>query len=234
MPPTSFTDSEEDGSPALPKHMPTEPFDPYAKKNIRASIGQALLTSPVRSMEDPLAKFDGAGIYALYYTGTLPLYQKLTEANRDGRFGWPIYVGRVYPPGARKGAIDIDDDHGPCMWRRLKDHRNSIAAVDNLSVEDFSCRYLVLDDLHIRQGEAFMISKFQPVWNAVLEGFGNHAPGAGRGTGQRPKWDMVHPGRAWADNLPENDEPDDRLLWSAMVHLSATRPMEQKTVVLPA
>ncbi len=43
-----------------------------------------------------------------------------------------------------------------------------------------------------------MIAKFAPIWNTLLEGFGNHDPGSGRYNGKIPKWDVMHPGRAWA------------------------------------
>ncbi|MEE1273759.1 MAG: Eco29kI family restriction endonuclease, partial [Olegusella sp.] len=39
------------------------------------------------------------------------------------------------------------------------------------------------------------------VWNMLVEGFGNHDPGKGRRQGMRPLWDMLHPGRPWAEKL---------------------------------
>ena len=46
-----------------------------------------------------------------------------------------------------------------------------------------------------------LIERFKPVWNCLLEGFGNHDPGRGRKDGMMPSWDWFHPGRAWAANL---------------------------------
>ncbi len=80
-------------------------------------------------------------------------------------------------------------------------------AFANLDLADFSCRHLVVEDIWIPLGEALLIERFQPLWNVVVDGFGNHDPGAGRHSGQRPLWDVVHPGRPWAGKLRENTRP---------------------------
>ena len=46
-----------------------------------------------------------------------------------------------------------------------------------------------------------MIARFGPVWNSIVDGFGNHDPGAGRRAGMVSRWDVLHPGRAWASSL---------------------------------
>ena len=69
---------------------------------------------------------------------------------------------------------------------------------------DFKCRYLVVDDIWIPLGESLLISMFSPLWNRILEGFGNHDPGQGRYNQQRSLWDVVHPGRPWAAKLKPN------------------------------
>ncbi|GAA3304930.1 hypothetical protein GCM10020295_57340 [Streptomyces cinereospinus] len=44
-----------------------------------------------------------------------------------------------------------------------------------------------------------MIRHYRPVWNTVVDGFGNHNPGVGRFDKQaRPAWDDLHPGRWWS------------------------------------
>ena len=60
-------------------------------------------------------------------------------------------------------------------------------------------RFLVVDDIWIPLGESLLIAKFAPIWNKLIDGFGNHDPGKGRYEGARPKWDTLHPGRGWAD-----------------------------------
>ena len=58
-------------------------------------------------------------------------------------------------------------------------------------------------------GESLLISTFKPVWNRMLDGFGNHDPGAGRYNGLRPLWDLLHPGRSWADKCRVREETRD-------------------------
>jgi hypothetical protein len=50
-------------------------------------------------------------------------------------------------------------------------------------------------------GETLLISHYKPLWNLVVDGFGNHPPGGGRAKGKKPMWDVIHPGRKWAENL---------------------------------
>ncbi|MBL0382473.1 MAG: Eco29kI family restriction endonuclease [Desulfofustis sp. PB-SRB1] len=38
----------------------------------------------------------------------------------------PIYVGKAVPPGARKGNFGLNIDPGLALYRRLKEHTESI------------------------------------------------------------------------------------------------------------
>ena len=49
--------------------------------------------------------------------------------------------------------------------------------------------------------EAELIRRFMPLWNTLVDGFGNHDPGAGRYNQARSEWDILHPGRSWAVRL---------------------------------
>ncbi len=152
-----------------------------------------------------LDRFPGAGIYAIYYTGDFPAYRPLAEANRDGRFDIPIYVGKAIPPGGRKGGVELSIQY-PALGKRLSEHADSIEAAENLSIEDFHCRYLVVDDIWIPLGESLLIAMFGPVWNQLIDGFGNHNPGIGRFQGMRSRWDVLHPGRHWAEKCQPRPE----------------------------
>jgi len=181
--------------------QPPQPFNPLHKRNLAASIAEALLRSdPVPLNEIP--DFSGSGVYAIYYTGQHPAYTALAAANQDGRWWAPIYVGKAIPKGGRKGvSVESDDDRprGRALFSRLKEHAESIsAAAASLAVSDFYCRFLVVDEIWIPLGENLLISRFMPVWNNVVDGFGNHDPGKGRYEGLAPRWDVLHPGRAWA------------------------------------
>ncbi|MCZ7589202.1 MAG: Eco29kI family restriction endonuclease [Gaiella sp.] len=153
----------------------------------------------------PPESFDGAGIYAIYYGGLYGLYQPISSASCESS---PIYVGKAVPSGSRRGGF-LEAATGRAVSSRLGQHAASIRAhqewgeqqgVEHLRLEDFACRYLVVDDIWIPLGEAILISHYQPVWNAVVDGFGKHASGAGRTQGRRSLWDELHPGRAWALN----------------------------------
>ena len=47
--------------------------------------------------------------------------------------------------------------------------------------------------------EAALIRYYEPIWNHTIDGFGNHTPGKGRFNQAKSDWDVLHPGRNWAD-----------------------------------
>ena len=171
---------------------------------IHASVAEALLLNPVVPLAQ-VTDLAGAGVYAIYYTGDFEAYRHLALANRDGKYERPIYVGKAVSPGARKGNFGVDTAAGPELFKRLGEHAASIVAT-SLKIEDFACRYLVVDDIWIPLGEALLIARFSPIWNRLLDGFGNHNPGAGRISGMMPRWDVLHPGRSWAPNYQPRPE----------------------------
>ena len=179
------------------------PFNPLDKKVLGAAIAEAMLSTPAHPL-GTLKKFAGAGVYALYYTGGFDAYAALAKRNRGGKFEAPIYVGQALPEGGRKGIdVAVETD---ALYRRLSKHRNSIKTVDNLSIDDFYCRVLVLDDTFIRLGEASLIAIFTPVWNSVVDGFGNNPPGSRRDDSVRSRWDTLHPGRPQAARHRDREE----------------------------
>jgi hypothetical protein len=181
------------------------PFNPLDKKNLGASVAEAMLARPVVPL-GAIPSFKGAGIYAIYYTGALPMYERLAEQNRNGRFAAPIYVGKAVPSGARKGGVLDTTTNTSALCSRLREHADSIREVPGLRIEDFHCRFLAVDDIWIPLGESLLIAKFSPVWNSLADGFGNHDPGKGRYSGMRPRWDVLHPGRSWAPKCRERPE----------------------------
>lgn len=190
--------------------MKQEPsYNPLDKKNLGVSVADALLSRPVESLP-PVEQFVGAGIYAIYYTGPFRAYKTLAERKRNGPFKTPIYVGKAVPAGARKGGFGLDTPPGTVLYRRLSEHANSIEKATNLSLSDFACRYLTVDDIWIPLGESLLIEMFNPIWNKLIDGFGNHDPGRGRYNQQRSPWDVLHPGRPWADKLPPNAKSADQ------------------------
>jgi len=182
------------------------PFNPLDKRNLGASVAEALLAGRVHPLGE-IQAFQGAGIYAIYYVGDFPAYKEIAKRNREGRFSAPIYVGKAIPEGARKGGgAAAGDAPTRALYKRLAEHAESLRAVANLKLEDFHCRFLVVEDIWIPLGESLLIARFAPVWNSLVDGFGNHDPGKGRHQGQRPRWDVLHPGRAWAAKCRERPE----------------------------
>lgn len=206
------------------------PFNPLDKRHLGESVGQAMLRRPVVPLAN-LEQFRGAGIYAIYYTGEFSPYEVIAERNREGRFMAPIYVGKAIPKGARKGGTAVGTNPGFVLHSRLNQHRNSIHEVDNLRVEDFHCRFLIVDDIWIPLGEQLLIAKFNPLWNAVLDGFGNHDPGAGRRNGARPRWDVVHPGRGWAELCQPRNETAQQITREAVDFLENNPPPDDVTMI---
>lgn len=185
-----------------------EPFNPLDKQNLAASVAEALLGRKAHPLAG-LESFNGAGIYAIYYTGKFAPYAPLAKRNAGGRLEAPIYVGKAVPQGARKGGVGTTGPTTKALFNRLKEHAESIQAASNLELKDFVCRFLVVDDIWIPLGESLLIAKFSPIWNTIIDGFGNHDPGRGRYQGMRPRWDVLHPGRSWAAKCqprPENRE----------------------------
>lgn len=204
-----------DPAPRIP------PFNPLDKRNLGESVADALLATDVHSL--PPAPFQGAGIYAIYYTGPFPVYGEVAKANREERFGWPIYVGKAIPAGARKGGFGLGAEAGLALYHRLAEHAASIEQASNLELADFRCRFLVVEDIWIPLGESLLIEMFQPLWNRSIDGFGNHDPGKGRYNQRRSQWDTLHPGRAWAEKLPPADLPEEKIREIAAAYISQTR-----------
>jgi len=169
-------------------------YDPLDYGNLARSVVEALLGGP-REPLPPSVPFEGSGVYAVYYHGDFPGYRSLVKT-RDAP---PIYVGKAVPIGARKGRRRLSA--GKELYQRLREHTESIEQARNLELKDFTCRYLVVVPVWITLAERFLVEHYQPVWNVAIDGFGNHDPGAGRRAMKRPQWDILHPGRLWAEKL---------------------------------
>ena len=174
--------------------------DHIFKSEAFKSVVEAALTFFAATPVHPLAptdKFIGPGVYGLYYVGDFPDYAPLAAYNTpDARH--PIYVGKAVPQGWRTGrAADAerDDLHG-----RLREHAKSISQVENLRLENFCCRFMILKGIEadlIAPVEAALIRTYCPLWNQTVAGFGLHDVGKERYNQIRTQWDTLHPGRTW-------------------------------------
>jgi len=157
--------------------------------------------TPVHVLPPP-AKFMGTGVYALYYTGKNSLYTKYAQLNRLS-YDYPIYVGKAVPRGWRTSRVsDKQGEQQNELISRLVEHARNIKSGSGLDIEDFACRFVIFEDAGsdmISTIEAALIKINTPLWNTAVDGFGNHTPGAGRFEQAKSDWDVIHPGRAWAE-----------------------------------
>lgn len=149
----------------------------------------------------PPERFLGAGVYALYYTGDYALYNPIAFQNRRG-LSRPIYVGKAVSPGWR--TAKVQETETTDLLNRLRQHARSIEQAENLKLADFECRFMILGGVEcdlIGPVEAALTRRFESLWNVAVDGFGNHDPGAGRYNQAKSEWDVLHPGRLWAQKL---------------------------------
>ena len=150
----------------------------------------------------PSESFLGVGVYAIYYFGSFKYYRKISELNRT-QCTQPIYIGKAVPTGWRTARTSV---HGNshALYTRLREHGRSIDQGKGIRVVDFKCRFIILLGVEaelISAVEAQLIRNYRPLWNTLLDGFGNHGPGKGRYNQARSEWDILHPGRPWANRL---------------------------------
>jgi hypothetical protein len=171
-------------------------FAELVKDAVRFFNGTPVLPLP------PPVPFLGRGVYAIYYTGSNPVYARYAELNRTS-YDYPIYVGKAVPKGWRQSRISDDaGNQSRELFSRLREHHNNIRLAPSLKAEHFMCRFVIFEDTGsdmISTVEAALIKLNRPLWNAVVDGFGNHDPGKGRYEQARSDWDVIHPGRRWAE-----------------------------------
>lgn len=168
---------------------PLVEYDPLDYANLARSCVAQLMGQPIHRLA-AVQPFRGAGVYALFYTGDFPPYAALRSPDATR----PIYVGKADPSGGRKGTATGASATRTELFDRINEHTTSIRAVNNLSEDDFLCRYLAVVPLWIRMVERFLIEEHRPAWNGCLDGFGQHDPGRGRSP-IVSWWDAMHPGR---------------------------------------
>jgi len=171
------------------------PYNPLELTHLAESTWREFDKQNVCRLSD-LRPFIGTGVYALYYDGDFPLYKAISDSNRNMPGSRAIYVGEAGRQGKRKGVGFSEESADKAIYDRLvNSHSESIRAAENLKLEDFSCRYLVIQDLFVPLCESILIEKHVPLWNRLVDGFGNKAVGGPRERQKIAPWDMLHPGR---------------------------------------
>jgi hypothetical protein len=204
---------------ALPPASPVEAvapepvkFDPLTPLDLARSVERALLDEPERPLPPSGAVFTGGGVYCIYYHGPYGPYGPIAGLSQT-----PIYVGKAVQRGAGTGALF--QAHGPVLLSRLREHARTVEEAENLQLADFSCRFLITDDIWAPSAEALLIHHFRPLWNTVVVGFGLHSPGAGRSSHGMSAWDQLHPGRSWATRQAPSSPTQAEILKAVEEHL---------------
>jgi hypothetical protein len=139
-----------------PIKRPTFVFDPTNPEIVGNLIGRTMMEQP-RHPLGAVAKFYGAGVYAIYYNGDFDAYAPIRRKDT------PIYAGKADPPTPDAKTVE---EQGPKLSARLAEHAKSIkAAAGTLRIADFDCRYLVVQSGWQRAAEDYLLHLFRPIWN---------------------------------------------------------------------
>lgn len=175
----------------------------FKSPKVHAIINEAIIflnQTPAYQLPPP-ELFIGTGVYCFYYFGNFDLYKKIVKGG-IAESTQPIYVGKAVPKGWRTARMGSEED--PALYGRLREHARSIKQGAGLDIENFKFRFMILkrdESSMITIVEAALIRKYRPLWNTVVDGFGNHDPGSGRYDQANSEWDVLHPGRTWAKKL---------------------------------
>jgi hypothetical protein len=176
-----------------PIRQPPVVLDPSSPEMIGRLIADTLLEQPTAPLANFLTeRFWGSGVYAIYYTGDFPAYQPARGTEI------PLYVGKADPAVPR---ADTAVEQGERLCGRLRDHAKSVRLAENLDLDDFPCRFLVVKSAWQNTAETYLINRFKPVWNKEMKvayGFGKHGDAPTTRSNRRSAWDTIHPGRHWA------------------------------------
>lgn len=204
-------------------HRP-ERFDPLTPLNLTRSVERALLDEPLSPLP-PNGSFGGGGVYCIYYSGPFEPYAAITGEP----FQIPVYIGSATIQGRSVSDLLTPTDQ-PLLFNRLRDHARTLQQAANLRLDDFSCRFLRVDDIWAPRAAALLVFHFRPLWNVVVDGFGLHEPGAGRYSQARSLWDELHPGRSWALRLRPSRRTRAEIQQAVVDHLSETRSPDLNSV----
>ena len=184
--------------------QPDSVFDPSEPKVVGRFVALAMVAQTRQALAS-LDKFYGAGVYAIYYTGDLPTYERIKNTET------PIYVGKADP---EVGNARTPMEQGTRLTNRLNDHKKNINKANNLDIHDFEYRSLVVQSGWQTAAESYLIHLFKPIWNKetkIIYGLGKHGDSASTRSNKRSPWDTLHPAREWAADasLVDAKTPED-------------------------
>ncbi len=201
-----------------PIRRPEVIFDPSNPKTAGRFVALTLVAQPRHGLGN-LQEFYGAGVYAIYYNGPFDAYAPLSRSDH------PIYVGKADPEDpAAKDAIG----QGVKLFGRLNEHAKNIRkATSTLSIDDFQCRFLIVQSGFQTAAEDHLINFFKPIWNSetnICYGIGKHGDSAGTRANKRSPWDTMHPGRKWAVATIEDQKAPESIRRQIAEHFTRHTP----------
>lgn len=200
-----------------PVKRPASVFDPSNPTIVGRMIAMTLVAQERTPLGD-LGAFYGSGVYAIYYGGAFTPYKPLSGTEH------PIYVGKADP------AVDQARDavtQGTKLFGRLNEHAGSISKTKNLSLDDFTCRFLIVSSGWQKAAEDYLIRLFRPIWNTEIKiafGIGKHGDAAKVRQNLRSPWDTLHPGRPWAAATVGDQKPASQIVEEIASHLASHPP----------
>ncbi|KPX43159.1 Uncharacterized protein ALO68_05700 [Pseudomonas syringae pv. helianthi] len=197
---------------------PSSIFDPADPITAGRIVALTLISQPEHKLSS-IPQFYGAGVYALYYNGAFEPYSELSGTDH------PIYVGKADPSSSSaKDAIA----QGTKLSIRLGEHAKSIGkARTTLNVDDFRCRFLIVQSGFQKAAEDYLIRFFKPIWNSetkICFGLGKHGDSSETRDNKRSPWDTVHPGRSWADKSTRDQKSLEQIFSQISSHLEDNPP----------
>ncbi|RKX43361.1 MAG: restriction endonuclease [Verrucomicrobia bacterium] len=167
-------------------------------------------------------RFHGTGVYAVYCTAKTGVYRDFHDINRTS-YDVPIYIGKAVPAGWRQArSANAENSESYELNNRIREHGRSIEQGAGLKLNDYRCRFMILEGAEsdlIGTVEAALIRSYKPLWNSLIDGFGNHDPGSGRYEQAMSDWDVCHPGRLWAKKCKGKHPSKKELLKSIEVFM---------------
>lgn len=168
------------------------------KKLLHTNVAKKLVGSRVFSLAE-VSRFQGDGVYALYYHGNLEMYRNVKERANT----YPIYIGKSAQPARSSGKGQ--SNRGRNMFSRLREHARSLRQA-GFPVEAFTYRLVILDPEWVDLSETALVGMLRPTWNSIIHGFGSRACDLDNRAknGGASSWDVLHSGRRGA-GIPKKD-----------------------------
>ena len=142
--------------------------------------------------------------------------QEFTKTFNRTSYNIPIYGGKAVPTGWRQArSSNLTESLSYELNSRIREHGWSLEQGAGLKPNDFRCRFIILEGAEsdlIGTVEAALIRSYKPIWNSLIDGFGNHDPGSGRYEQAMSDWDVCHQGRSWAKKCNGKHNAKSKLL----------------------